>query len=351
MKSYHDIVGDGGSNVAGQVEEQQRRLELRLAPISHVVAVMSGKGGVGKSSLAVNIASALAISGRRVGLMDADINGASIVKMTGVRREPESDVGGVRPPVSGAGVKVMSIDLFTPENEPVKWDAPTQKDAFTWRGMMEQAALREMVTDTEWGDLDYLLVDLPPGTDRLPNLADLLPQLSAAVVVTVPSTISHYVVAKSIQTARELMNLGAIGLVENMSGFVCPECGKSHDLFHGEDAQVLAGRYDVTFLGRVPMDPRMAWLTDRGLNFLGEHGDRPAAQAVGQVARSVEKLVASVGAMEGKVGSDGVHADASDGKTKLGGGPVGALRGKSDSDAEPEAAVRSNTDGLPASEK
>ncbi len=294
MKTYHDIVGDGGSNVVGQVEEQQRRLQLRLAPIGEVVAVMSGKGGVGKSSLSVNLASALALKGRSVGLLDADINGASVVKMTGVRREPESDVGGVRPPVSAVGVKVMSIDLFTAEDRPVKWYAATQKDAFTWRGMMEQAALREMFTDTEWGDLDYLLVDLPPGTDRLPNLADLLPRLSAAVVVTVPSNISHYVVGKSIQMARELLNVRALGLIENMSRFVCPDCGGAHDLFHGDDSQKLAERFDVAFLGRVPMDPRMAWLTDRGLNYLGEHGERPAAIALGQVASALERLVAPV---------------------------------------------------------
>lgn len=292
MKTYHDIVGDGGSNVSGQVAEQQRRLQLRLAPISDVVAVMSGKGGVGKSCLSVNLASALALEGLSVGLLDADINGASIVKMTGVRREPETSVGGVRPPNSAVGVKVMSIDLFTTENAPVKWDAPTQKDAFTWRGMIEQAALREMFTDTEWGDLDFLLVDLPPGTDRLPNLADLLPRLSAAIVVTVPSVVSQYVVGKSIQMARDLLNVRALGLVENMSNFVCPDCGGTHDLFHGDDSVKLARRFDVSFLGRVPMDPRMAWLTDRGLNYLGEHGDRPAAIALKQVAGAVRNLVA-----------------------------------------------------------
>ncbi len=291
MKTYHDIVGDGGSNVVAQVAEQQRRMAIRLAPVSHIVAVMSGKGGVGKSSLSVNVATAFAMAGRKVGLLDADINGASIVKMTGVRREPEAAYGGVRPPTTAAGVRVMSIDLFLADDTPVTWDAATQKDAFTWRAMMEQAALREMVTDTEWGELDYLLIDLPPGTDRLPNLVDLLTRLSAAVVVTVPSQAAHHVVGKSIRMAREIMKAPRLGIVENMSRFVCPDCGNTHDLFHGDRADALAAQHGVPFLGKIPFDPRMAQLTDSGLNFIGEHPDSPTSEAIRKLTVRLEHLV------------------------------------------------------------
>ncbi len=264
MKNYHDIAHDGGSDVAGQVADQITHLGDRLSGIRYPVAVMSGKGGVGKSILTVMLASALARSGKRVGIVDADINGASQVQMTGVKRWPVVREGSVEPALMGNGVRVMSIDLFLSEGEPVNWKATTDHSAFTWRGMVEVAAVREMLADTAWGELDVLLIDLPPGTDKLPDLLDLLPQLAAAVIVTIPSQMSTYVVRKSISIAREHMGDRPMGLAVNMAEFVCQECGTRHQLFPGGSPEDLATEHDVHLLGRIPMDPRISEAVDSG---------------------------------------------------------------------------------------
>ena len=161
MKTYNDIAGDGGSNIVEQVTAQQNRLKSRMDSVRHIVAVMSGKGGGGKSSVVVNLASALALQDYSVGILDADINGASMAKMTGVRGQAlETGETGVIPAMAARNLKVMSIDLFLPDDStPVIWDAPTQKDAYTWRGMMETKAIREFLSDTEWGELDFLVID------------------------------------------------------------------------------------------------------------------------------------------------------------------------------------------------
>ena len=291
MKSYHDVAGtDGGSGIVAQVTEQAERLQARLASVRHVVAVMSGKGGVGKSSLTVNLAAALALEGAAVGLMDADLNGASLAKMTGVRGQPlKAGADGIAPAEGALGLKVMSIDLFLPdEDAPVLWDAPTQKDAFTWRGMMEVGALREMLTDTDWGALDVLLVDLPPGTDRLPNLVDLLPGLDGTIIVTIPSGVSQYVVGKSITMAREVLRTPVVGLVENMATYVCPHCGEEETLFPTGEVEALAARHGVPYLGRIPFDPRLAAAADAGMPFMKDHADAPTGQAIRRLAEQLQ---------------------------------------------------------------
>ena len=154
MKTYSDLPDDGGSDIVGQVTQQVSRLRKRLNSVQNILAIMSGKGGVGKSSITANLASALAMRGNSVGVLDADINGPSIAKMTGVREaQVEYGADGVKPAVSPLGVRVMSMDLFLKDDEtPVLWEAQTQKDAFTWRGTMEISALREFLSDTEWGE-------------------------------------------------------------------------------------------------------------------------------------------------------------------------------------------------------
>ena len=180
MKKYRDIAGDGGSNIVGQVEAQQARLLARLQDVRAIVAVVSGKGGVGKSSVTANLAGAFALRGARVGVLDADLNGPTMAKMLGVRgRTLVVGAGGVEPPVSALGIRVMSMDLLLADDAtPLTWDAPSQAEAHTWRGTMEANALREFLADTGWGALDVLLIDLPPGTDRLATIAGLVPGLS-----------------------------------------------------------------------------------------------------------------------------------------------------------------------------
>lgn len=293
MKTYHDITGDGGSNVADQVAAQKKRLTARMTTVDHVVAVMSGKGGVGKSTVTVNLAAAMAQDGRSIGIVDADINGPSIAKMAGVRdQQVAADEHGMQPVESALGVKVMSMDLFLPDDEtPVVWEAPTQHDAYTWRGTMEAGAVREFLADTDWGVLDVLLIDLPPGTDKLPTLVDLLPALSGTIVVTIPAAVSQLVVSKSIQMAKQWLQTPVIGLVENMTEYVCPHCGEKEPLFPANGKEQQATEWDAPLLGRIPFDPRMAVAADEGMPFVRHHEALPAARALRQVAEDVNRFL------------------------------------------------------------
>lgn len=288
MKNYRDISSDGGSNVVAQVTEQRERMSARLASVRHVVAVASGKGGVGKSSLAVHVASSLSLDGHAVALLDADINGSSVPTMTGVSNARLTrGAGGMTPPVSSLGVKVVSIDFLLPDDRaPVVWNAPTQEDAYTWRAMMEMGAIREFLSDTDWGELDFLLIDMPPGTDKLSNIVGLLPRLAGTVVVTIPSGVSQFVVTKSIRMARERLHTPVIGLVENMAGRVCEHCGREEALFAGGRAEILATAEGVPYLGSVPFDSRVA---DGA--FMARHGDTPAARAIRTVADGIRGFV------------------------------------------------------------
>lgn len=292
MKSYRDIAGDGGSNIVGQVAAQQARMAARMATIRATVAVVSGKGGVGKSSVTANLAGALAARGLAVGALDADLNGPSLGKMLGVRGQTlRFAPDGVQPAVSADGIRVLSMDLLLPgDDTPVVWDAPTQADAHTWRGTMEGTALREFLMDTAWGALDVLLLDLPPGADRLPTLLDLLPGLTGAVVVTIPSGVAHLVVRRAMTLARE-RGARLLGLIENMAGYVCPTCGALGPLFEGPGGEATAAQHGVPFLGRVPFDPRLAAAADRGRPFVLEHPDSPTGRALGEIAQALATAV------------------------------------------------------------
>jgi ATP-binding protein involved in chromosome partitioning len=292
MKGYRDIAGDGGSNIVEQVIAQQARLAARMAPIRASVAVVSGKGGVGKSSVTANLAGALVGRGLRVGVLDADLNGPSIGKMLGVRGQTlRVEPDGVQPAVSAEGIRVLSMDLLLPgDDTPVVWDAPTQAEAHTWRGTMEGTALREFLADTAWGALDVLLIDLPPGADRLPTLLDLLPGLTGAVVVTIPSGVSHLVVRRAMTLARE-RGARLLGLVENMAGYVCPTCGTVGPLFEGPGGEAMAAQHGLPFLGRVPFDPRLAAAADRGRLFVLDHGETPAGRALAGIAGALASAV------------------------------------------------------------
>jgi ATP-binding protein involved in chromosome partitioning len=292
MKGYRDIAGDGGSNIVEQVVAQQGRLAARMASVRASVAVVSGKGGVGKSSITANLAAALAARGLRVGVLDADLNGPSMGKMLGVRGQTlRVAPDGVQPAVSAEGIRVLSMDLLlSGDDTPVVWEAPTQAEAHTWRGTMEGTALREFLTDTAWGALDLLLIDLPPGSDRLPTLLDLLPGLTGAVVVTSPSEVSHLVVRRAMTLARE-RGARLLGLIENMAGYVCLTCGAVGPLFDGPGGEATAARHGLPFLGRVPFDPRLAAAADRGRPFVLEHGETPAGRALDAIAGALTSAV------------------------------------------------------------
>ena len=290
MKSYKELPSDAGSNIIGQVTAQVNRVQQRLASIKHTVAVMSGKGGVGKSALTANLAAALTLKGNTVGVVDADINGPTLAKMMGVRNATlEYASTGVKPAITGLGTKLISMDLLLAEDDaPVLWHAHTQKDAFTWRSTMEVGALREFIADTEWGDLDYLLLDLPPGTDRLPNVAELIPNLGGVVVVTIPSEVSQLIVKKSVTMARDILKVPIIGVVENMAFYVCQHCGEEEPLFSTREP--LDEAFQQTVIGSIPFDPKLARCNDNGTPYIDKYPETPASQALGQVAQKIQNF-------------------------------------------------------------
>jgi ATP-binding protein involved in chromosome partitioning len=282
-------------NVLGQVLAQRRAVAARLAQIKHVVAVMSGKGGVGKSALTANLAAALAMQGRQVGVLDADIHGASAAAMLGARGQRVAiDPAGARPAIGVAGVRVMSIDLFLDNDEtPVAWRHPggLAADTFVWRGTLEANALREFLADTAWDSLDYLFIDMPPGADRFETLLRLVPNLSGALVVTIPSQASRLVVRRAITAARQA-GASLLGLVENMAGWVEGEV--TRELFPDEQGPAFAAQVDVPYLGQIPFDLRLARATDGGRPFVLEHRETLAGQAILTLAKRIETALESL---------------------------------------------------------
>jgi len=293
VKKYRDIAGDAGSNVLGQVGTQQERLRARMARIRFKVAVLSGKGGVGKSVIVANLAAAFSKRGMQVGVLDADINGPSQAKMLGVRGQRlDFQAEGVKPARGPLGMRVVSMDLFLPSDEtPVLWSGPAEEEGYFWRGAMEVATLREFLADADWGELDLLLLDLPPGTDRIPNLLSLLPELHGVIVVTLPSEISQFIVGKSVTVAKEILKAPVLGIIENMAAHVCARCGAEEPLFTGNDSRQMAERLAVPFLGRVPFDPLLSRCADEGTPVLLAYPTTPSAKALSQIAAKVGKAL------------------------------------------------------------
>jgi ATP-binding protein involved in chromosome partitioning len=287
-KTYKDLAGDGGSNIVGQVTEQLARLRARMQGIRGKVAVVSGKGGVGKSAITVNLATAAAMEGAAVGILDADLNGPSIAKMTGVRGQRlVITAEGVQPAQGPAGMRIMSMDLLLPHDDtPVIWQATTQTETYIWRSSMEGTALREFLSDTVWGDLDFLFLDLPPGTDRIAALADILPGLTGMILVTIPSEVSHLVVRKSLALARDL-KVPVFGLIENMAGYYCQNCQTVGELFRPGEGSRLAHDFGIRFLGEIPFDPRVARSGDSGIPFVAMHQETTTGQVFQTIARGL----------------------------------------------------------------
>jgi ATP-binding protein involved in chromosome partitioning len=273
----------GKADVSRQILDQRRRVSDRLAQIRNVVAVMSGKGGVGKSALTANLAAALGQRGRAVGVLDADLYGASAAAMLGARGQPVwIGPAGARPATGVADVKVMSMDLFLDgDDSPVDWKHPggLAADSFTWRGSLEAGVLREYLSDTDWGALDYLLIDMPPGADRFEVLLRLVPRLSGALVVTIPSRIAQLVVRRAVQSARQA-GARVLGLVENMAG---PD---------GSAGEAFVAQPGIPFLGSIPYDPRLARATDAGRPFVLTGAKTPAGQAILSLADHLERILA-----------------------------------------------------------
>jgi ATP-binding protein involved in chromosome partitioning len=264
IRTYAEVDHATGSELLEQVVEQHARLGARLEQVGAVVAVLSGKGGVGKSLVTAGIGSILARQGSRVGVVDADLNGPSMTRMLGCEGARLGDgPGGVVPATGNGGVRVIGMDLLQHEADaPLRWREP-EGHASLWQSSVETAALREFLGDVDWGRLDVLLVDVPPGTDKIRRLLELVPGLSAAVVVTTPGEMSRSVVARSIRLVLDA-GIPVVGLVSNMSGYRCPGCDEVHALFPGNAPEALSERFGVPIWGAVPLDPELGRGMDRG---------------------------------------------------------------------------------------
>ncbi len=271
MKRYQDIVGDGGSRVLEQVAEQRERISDGLAGVRHVVAVGSGKGGVGKSTLTFHLAGALRARGLRIAILDADFNGPCQARMAGVERAlfvPGSQK--VALPRTSNGIAVFSMGSIIPETQALEFESTAQGESHTWRATREFALLSEILGSFEWGALDLLIIDLPPGAERTVQYADFLGPLDSAqgksrvsfLLVTIPSQVARGVVARSVAALSKGPNR-LLGYVENMSGYYCRDCNAVKPLFVASEPAVLG----IPCLGTVPFDPELAQHCDLGLPF------------------------------------------------------------------------------------
>jgi ATPases involved in chromosome partitioning len=234
---------------------EEPKLIRNMRAIKKKIMVMSGKGGVGKSTVAANLAARLAERGHKVGLLDADIHGPSIPKMFGIEdQRPTVDENGIVPISITENLSVMSVALLLEDR-----DAPV-----IWRGPAKMAAIKQFLEDVSWGKLDYLIVDLPPGTGDEPlSIAQLIEKMEGAVVVTTPQDVALVSVRKSIKFA-EILKVPVIGIVENMSGIICPHCDEMIDLFGKGGVEKASTDFNVPVLGELPMDPKIAEIEDSG---------------------------------------------------------------------------------------
>ncbi len=261
------------------MQEQDKKIKLTLDRIKHKIAIMSGKGGVGKTSVTVNLAAAFTAKGLRVGVLDADIHGPNVPKMLGMEGK-RATIGppGIFPVEMEGGIPVMSIAFLLSED-----DAPV-----IWRGPVKMGALRQFVSDVAWGDLDILLVDLPPGTGDEPLTVMQTIPLDGVVIVSTPQDVALLDSRKTINMANHV-NIPVLGLVENMAGFVCPECGTESHIFGAGGVARAARDYGVDHLGTIPLSLDMRTSGDAGNPLVTKNPEALASQHVIRIAEAIQK--------------------------------------------------------------
>ncbi len=267
----------GGENA--EQHAQRLRIGENLSRIRRKLMVISGKGGVGKTTVAVNLAAALAEDGFTVGLLDADIHGPNTALMLGREGgqiEPGRP-GEIKPVEITPRLKVLSMAFLLGD--------PGQ--AVIWRGPLKMGVIKQFLSDFQWGDLDFLVVDLPPGTGDEPlSVAQLISDLEGAIIVTTPQKVALLDGRKCVDFTRQI-KVTVVGLVENMSGFSCPHCGKEIEIFKPGGGEAAAKELGIPFLGRIPLDPRMVTSGDEGQPFVNQHPDSEAARALRQIIRKI----------------------------------------------------------------
>ena len=280
-RNIHSVLADlGASEVVvtwgAMVRRAQPVQAQQLLPgVKNIIAVASGKGGVGKTTVSANLAVALAMEGASVGLLDADITGPNVPLMLGVEGAPTASAEGKITPLERYGVKVISIQFFVPEGQPI-----------VWRGPLVGGAIQQFLRDVDWGELDYLVIALPPGTsDAQLTLAQAVP-ISGAMLVTTPQDVAVLDVTKALAMFRR-MSVPVIGIVENMSTFVCPHCGEETEIFGRGGGQRFAERNELEYFGGVPIDVKVRQGGDAGVPAVAQREPGPAAEVLRALARAV----------------------------------------------------------------
>jgi ATP-binding protein involved in chromosome partitioning len=261
-----------------KLEEQQVKINERMSRIKHKIVVMSGKGGVGKTTVSVNLAYALSLAGNKVGLLDIDLHGPNAAKMLGLEgRILSSHNDEIEPLEALHGLKVVSMALLMERtDEPV-----------IWRGPLKTGAINQFLSDVRWGDLDYLIVDSPPGTgDELISICQSITDLDGAVVVTTPQDVAVLDSTKSVMFAKTL-NIPVIGIIENMSGFICPHCKKEIALFGRNGGEKAARNLKVPFLGRIPLKPEIVKSGDSGEPFILFKNQVEAISVMNEISKKI----------------------------------------------------------------
>lgn len=263
-------------------DEQELSLKNTLGKIKNKIMVMSGKGGVGKTSTAVNLSIALALKGFQVGIMDVDLHGPDVPRMLGLKGVPDVNTNRKLAPLKHSErLAAISMESFLPKKD----------DAVIWRGPLKFSAIRQFIADVEWGQLDFLVIDSPPGTGDEPlTVAQQIPD-ARAIIVTTPQEVALADVRKSINFCRTV-NLDIFGLVENMSGLACPHCGETIKLFGAGGGERTALEMGVRFLGKIPIDPEMVACGDSGQCFQQVHAGSPVTLAFGTIADALAGLAA-----------------------------------------------------------
>ncbi len=289
LKGYYDILGDGGSNVLAQVDAQQARIAQNLSLVRNLLAVGSGKGGVGKSTMTMQLACALRRQGYAVSIMDADLNGPCQARLGGLRETILlPGASGATVPTTESGIGVVSMATLVPEPRAVEFESVATGSSHTWRATKEFTILRELLEGMDWGKLDYLLVDLPPGVDRIVQYAELLGPTAMFVLVTIPSELSKGVVARSIDALKQTSN-PILGYIENMDGYFCQDCHRVKPLYPTQSSI----QFELPRLGTLPFDPALAAHCDRG-GSLADLSTLPSWPLLQRIAEEMLKRAAEL---------------------------------------------------------
>jgi ATP-binding protein involved in chromosome partitioning len=276
--------GSGGMQNQDQAKQaQEKELKSALSKIKYKFIVMSGKGGVGKTSVSVNLGIALGKKGFKVGIMDVDLHGPDVPRMLGLQgMVAANETQKLAPMQYSDNVKVMSIECLMPNKD----------DAVIWRGPLKHSAINQFISDVDWGELDFLIVDSPPGTGDEPlSVVQTIPD-ARPIIVTTPQEVALSDVRKSINFCKKVEK-DLFGVIENMSGYVCPHCGKTADLFGTGGGEATAKQFNINFLGKIPFDPNLVKAGDAGSSFQEEFKEAAAAKAFGEIADKLAALVSS----------------------------------------------------------